>query len=210
MGTRNVGSMRVVGVTSSTPPWRRATRRFRSATGKPRNRGDGPCDAYGRRRLATLVPRVLAAVARVGAAGGADGQPVLTRLLRVVEAIAGRTAYLALLNENAQALERLVQACRMGDYLARQVAAHPLLLDELLDARIFETLPDRTQFAAELRRSFRLRCTIFMMRFAVDRTRMILKRSSSAWREQADAWSQWGSTISPQIRPLRSSERLSK
>jgi glutamate-ammonia-ligase adenylyltransferase len=107
-------------------------------------------DAYGRRRLATLVPRVLAAVARVEAANGVDGQPVLTRLLRIVEAIAGRTAYLALLNENAQALERLVQACRTGDYLARQVAAHPMLLDELLDARVFETLPDRAQFAAEL------------------------------------------------------------
>ncbi len=38
----------------------------------------------------------------------------------------------------------------MGDYLARQVAAHPLLLDELLDARVFETLPDREQFAQEL------------------------------------------------------------
>jgi [glutamine synthetase] adenylyltransferase / [glutamine synthetase]-adenylyl-L-tyrosine phosphorylase len=107
-------------------------------------------DAYGRRRLATLVPRILAAVARAEAARGLDGQPVLARLLRIVEAIAGRTAYLALLNENAQALERLVEACRMGDYLARQVAAHPLLLDELLDARVFETLPDRAQFAAEL------------------------------------------------------------
>ncbi len=107
-------------------------------------------DAFGRRRLATLLPRILAAIARLEAAHGEVGQPVLTRLLRIVESIAGRTAYLALLNENAQALERLVQACRMGDYLARQVAAHPLLLDELLDARVFETLPDRAQFAAEL------------------------------------------------------------
>ena len=107
-------------------------------------------DAYGRRRLATLAPRILAAVARVEAGGGADGPSLLARLLRIVEAIGGRTAYLALLNENAQALERLVEACHTGDYLARQVAAHPLLLDELLDARVFETLPDRTQFAAEL------------------------------------------------------------
>ena len=43
--------------------------------------------------------------------------------------------------------QRLVQICGMGDYLARQVAAHPLLLDELLDARVFEALPDRAQFA---------------------------------------------------------------
>jgi glutamate-ammonia-ligase adenylyltransferase len=107
-------------------------------------------DAFGRRRLATLVPRILSAVARLERGGGAAGHPVLTRLLRIVEAIAGRTAYLALLNENAEALGRLVRICGMGDYLARQVAAHPLLLDELLDARVFEALPDRAQFADEL------------------------------------------------------------
>ena len=63
---------------------------------------------------------------------------MLTRLLRIIESIGGRTAYLALLNENAQALEKLVEICNLGDYLARQVAAHPLLLDELLDARVAE------------------------------------------------------------------------
>ena len=107
-------------------------------------------DEYGRRRLATLLPRILAAVARVATGAANEGQIVLTRLLRIVEAIGGRTAYLALLNENARALDRLVQACAAGDFLARQVAAHPLLLDELIDARVFETLPDRAQFAEEL------------------------------------------------------------
>ena len=98
-------------------------------------------DEHGRRRLATLLPRMLTQT---------DSLPVLTRLLSIVEAIGGRTAYLALLNENSQALARLVQICGLGDYLARQVAAHPLLLDELLDSRIFETLPDRAQFEQEL------------------------------------------------------------
>jgi len=107
-------------------------------------------DEFGRRRLATLLPRLLAAVARAEAGGAADGQAVFTRLLRIVEAIGGRTAYLALLNENAPALERLVQVCGLGEYLARQVAAHPLLLDELLDARVFDALPDRAQFLVEL------------------------------------------------------------
>ncbi|HET8691031.1 MAG TPA: bifunctional [glutamate--ammonia ligase]-adenylyl-L-tyrosine phosphorylase/[glutamate--ammonia-ligase] adenylyltransferase [Steroidobacteraceae bacterium] len=107
-------------------------------------------DEFGRRRLATLLPRLLAAVARIDAGKPGEGQAVLTRLLRIVEAIGGRTAYLALLNENAPALARLVELCRLGDYLARQVAAHPLLLDELLDARVLETLPDRAQFAQEL------------------------------------------------------------
>src|SRR5262245_41118977 len=104
-------------------------------------------DEFGRRRLATLLPRLVAAVARAGEGGR---QAVLTRLLRIVEAIGGRTAYLALLNENAPALERLVQVCGLGEYLARQVASHPLLLDELLDARVFDALPDRAQFAVEL------------------------------------------------------------
>ncbi len=107
-------------------------------------------DEYGRRRLATLLPRMLTEVARTTGGRRVDGQTVLTRLLRIIEAIGGRTAYLALLNENSQALARLVRICGMGDYLARQVAAHPLLLDELLDSRVFETLPDRAQFGREL------------------------------------------------------------
>jgi glutamate-ammonia-ligase adenylyltransferase len=98
-------------------------------------------DDHGRRRLATLLPRLLTQT---------NSLLVLRRLLSIVEAIGGRTAYLALLNENSQALGRLVQICGLGDYLARQVASHPLLLDELLDSRVFETLPDRAQFGQEL------------------------------------------------------------
>jgi glutamate-ammonia-ligase adenylyltransferase len=108
-------------------------------------------DEFGQRRLALLLPRLLSGIA--GAAGGdreADELQLLARLIRIIEAIGGRTAYLALLNENASALSRLVSICRLGDYLARQVAAHPLLLDELLDSRVFDTLPDREQFRQEL------------------------------------------------------------
>ncbi len=107
-------------------------------------------DEHGRRRLATLLPRMLSVIAVSAGGKRAAGVVVLARLLRVVEAIAGRTAYLALLNENSEALRRLVRVCGMGDYLARQVAAHPLLLDELLDSRVFESLPDREQFEREL------------------------------------------------------------
>jgi glutamate-ammonia-ligase adenylyltransferase len=107
-------------------------------------------DEYGRKRLATLLPRMIAQIAKTAGGRRAGGTAVLTRLLRIVEAIGGRTAYLALLNENAPALGRLARICGMGDYLARQVAAHPLLLDELLDERVFESLPDRGQFEREL------------------------------------------------------------
>jgi len=107
-------------------------------------------DEHGRRRLATLLPRLLSAIAKTAGGKRVAAEVVLARILRILEAIGGRTAYLALLNENAAALSRLVRICGMGEYLARQVAAHPLLLDELLDSRVFESLPDRGQFEREL------------------------------------------------------------
>lgn len=118
-------------------------------------------DERGRRRLGMLLPAILREIAAlpeacdaVPAIGTGDRtcleRDVLRRVLNVLEALGGRTAYLALLNENAAALARLVGVCRHGDFLARQVAAFPILLDELIDARVLETLPDRAQFAAEL------------------------------------------------------------
>jgi glutamate-ammonia-ligase adenylyltransferase len=115
-------------------------------------------DEHGRKRIATLLPRLLRAVVAISGAasspgpGGAaaDTAAVLRRLVRIIESIGGRTAYLALLNENPQALDRLVEVCRHGDFIAGQVASFPILLDELIDARVFEELPDRAQFAREL------------------------------------------------------------
>ncbi|MGB5131948.1 MAG: bifunctional [glutamate--ammonia ligase]-adenylyl-L-tyrosine phosphorylase/[glutamate--ammonia-ligase] adenylyltransferase [Steroidobacteraceae bacterium] len=108
-------------------------------------------DEFGQRRLALLLPRLLPEIVDAAAGERSAGElQLLARLIRIIEAISGRTAYLALLNENASALSRLVSICRLGDYLARQVAAHPLLLDELLDSRIFDALADREQFRQEL------------------------------------------------------------
>lgn len=105
-------------------------------------------DESGRRRLATLLPRLLREIA--ADADAAQAGILTRRLLGILVAIGGRSAYLALLIENASALARLVRVCALGDFLAGQVAAHPLLLDELLDGRLFEALPDRGQFAGEL------------------------------------------------------------
>ena len=44
--------------------------------------------------------------------------------------------YFALLHESSAARKRLIELCGRGDFLANQIAAHPLLLDELLDERI--------------------------------------------------------------------------
>jgi len=107
-------------------------------------------DQHGRKRLATLLPRMLRSVA---AHAGRDPErevALVKRLRSILESIGGRTAYLALLNENPQALERLVGVCEHGEFLVRQVAAFPILLDELIDDRVLEALPDRAQFAREL------------------------------------------------------------
>lgn len=109
-------------------------------------------DQHGRRRLGVLLPRMLRCLVGQPADGNpAQRQAVLLRRLRsIVESIGMRTAYLSLLNENPQALARLVELCGHGDFLAAQVAAFPILLDELVDERVFEDLPDRRQFAREL------------------------------------------------------------
>jgi [glutamine synthetase] adenylyltransferase / [glutamine synthetase]-adenylyl-L-tyrosine phosphorylase len=103
-------------------------------------------DETGRRRLRVLLPRLLRTVARQP-----NAATTLARVLDVLERIGGRTVYLALLNENPRARRRLVELCAHSKFLADQIAAFPLLLDELLDERLFESTPTREDLARELR-----------------------------------------------------------
>jgi len=102
-------------------------------------------DAIGSRRLQALLPVLV-----LEAAGNAEPLSSLRRLLRVLEATAARSAYLALLLHNERARARLIELAAHGDFLTDQIAAHPLLLDELLDDRILESPPDRAALAADL------------------------------------------------------------
>jgi glutamate-ammonia-ligase adenylyltransferase len=79
-----------------------------------------------------------------------DPAAALGRAIKILEMIGGRTVYLALLNENSAALRRLTDLCARSQFLADQIAAHPLLLDELIDERLVEEPPTREQFAADL------------------------------------------------------------
>ncbi len=66
---------------------------------------------------------------------------LLSRLLSVIEAIAGRTAYLTLLAENPDALAQLAKLAAASPWIARLLARQPILLDELLDPRtLYEPL----------------------------------------------------------------------
>lgn len=102
-------------------------------------------DETGRRRLRELLPKLLSAIATAP-----TPSVTLMRILKILERIGGRTAYLALLNENAAAMQRLVQLCAQSQFLADQIAAQPLLLDELIDERLVDEAPSREQFAADL------------------------------------------------------------
>jgi glutamate-ammonia-ligase adenylyltransferase len=87
-------------------------------------------------------------IADIVAAGGELA--TLRRVLRILEAIGSRSVYFALLQESPAARRRLVDLSAHGDFLAGQIAAHPLLLDELIDDRLLRELPDREALAREL------------------------------------------------------------
>jgi glutamate-ammonia-ligase adenylyltransferase len=84
-----------------------------------------------RGRLDALIP----ALARAAQATP-DPEATLARGVDLVEAIASRAAYLALLAESPQALERVARIIGASSWAAEFVTRHPLLLDELLDDRI--------------------------------------------------------------------------
>ena len=80
----------------------------------------------------------------------------LARGLDLIEAIARRASYLALLAEHRQALERVARMIGASSWAAEFVTRHPLLLDELLDDRLLYAAPDWSAFATELRTQLEL------------------------------------------------------
>ena len=91
-----------------------------------------------RARLDRVLPALLDSAA-------ASPQPdaALRRLLPLLHNILRRASYLALLDEQPAALQRLVDVLARSALLGERLAAHPLLLDELLDVRVGGPLPQR-------------------------------------------------------------------
>jgi glutamate-ammonia-ligase adenylyltransferase len=102
-------------------------------------------DEAGRRRLHLILGRLLKQAAQ-----RPHPTLVVQRVLRVLEAIGTRSSYLALLKEQPAALDRLIDVCAISGFLSRQIADFPLLLDELIDAKLFDELPSRASFSREL------------------------------------------------------------
>ncbi len=98
-----------------------------------------------RRLLQALLPGLVQV-----AAEQAQADETLKRLARVVETIAKRSAYLALLTENPTALKQLARMAAESVWLVDMVVRSPILLDELIDPRIFKEFPSQESLHAEL------------------------------------------------------------
>lgn len=101
----------------------------------------------GRERLDHLVPRVLDAVV-------ATPQPAATleRVLRLLEAVARRSVYLALLADHPQVLAQLLKLFAASGWIAQHLVRYPLLLDDLLNPGALYAPLDRERLALELDR----------------------------------------------------------
>ena len=99
----------------------------------------------GRERLDLLIPRVLEAVQTT-----LQPTATLERILNLLEAVARRSVYLALLTDQPQALAQLVKLCAASGWISQHLTRYPLLLDDLLNPAVLYAPLDRWQLAAEL------------------------------------------------------------
>ncbi|MCM2287464.1 MAG: bifunctional [glutamate--ammonia ligase]-adenylyl-L-tyrosine phosphorylase/[glutamate--ammonia-ligase] adenylyltransferase [Sulfuritalea sp.] len=102
-----------------------------------------------RERFDALVPQLIQAAAEMP-----NPDATLARSLDLLESISRRAAYLALLQQYPQALRKVAELVSSSSWAAAYLQRHPILLDELLDPRLLDVLPDwsgvRQQLAARL------------------------------------------------------------
>jgi glutamate-ammonia-ligase adenylyltransferase len=101
-----------------------------------------------RSRLDAIGPRLIEA-----AGATANPDTTLARCLNFIESISRRGAYLALLQQYPMALRRVADMVGVSSWASDYLSRHPLLLDELLDPRLYDIATDLANFRAELRRS---------------------------------------------------------
>ena len=101
-------------------------------------------DKVSQGRLQRFIPTLLTLVI-----DSEDPVLALERTLAVIEQVLRRSAYVALLNENRVAAQRLVSLCERSAYIAEQIARFPALLDELLDSGTRKERITKAEFQAE-------------------------------------------------------------
>jgi glutamate-ammonia-ligase adenylyltransferase len=107
----------------------------------------------GQRGLTTLNNLMPVIIHNILSSTAKDHGELFRRVLSVLHAILGRTAYLQLLFENQAALFHLVKLCAASPWVTEQIARFPLLLDELLNPVSLYQPVAFNQYADELRQS---------------------------------------------------------
>ncbi len=103
--------------------------------------------ARGQQRLQALLPDLLQAAAQ-----SSRPQEALQALLELVQAVARRSAYLALLQSHRQALRWLVEQLLASRWVRAQLLEYPLLLDEMLEWQTHASLDPPARWRADLQR----------------------------------------------------------
>ena len=84
----------------------------------------------GRQRIDKLMPLIILRVSQ-----SQEPNKSLLRLITLMEAIARRSAYIALLAEHPMGLSQLVNLVEKSEWISNALVRSPILLDELLDPR---------------------------------------------------------------------------
>jgi len=100
-----------------------------------------------RERLDAIGPRLIEA-----AAATRMPDPTWQRGLDFFETISRRGAYLALLQQHPQTLSKVAEIIGSSAWAATYLTRHPILLDEVLDPRLYEIATDWAHFESELQR----------------------------------------------------------
>lgn len=97
-------------------------------------------------RLERLLGRAQAIAAETP-----NPEQTLARLERLLETIGRRAAYLALFDEYPSTFSRVAHLVSASAWAAEYLRLHPIVLDELLDTRSVDSIPDQQAFVQELR-----------------------------------------------------------
>jgi glutamate-ammonia-ligase adenylyltransferase len=98
-----------------------------------------------RARFDALLPPLIQVAAQFS-----DADATLERILKLLEAISRRGAYLALLVEYPQTLNQVARLVAASPWVSEYLTQHPILLDELLDVRELQSAPDWDRLKSDL------------------------------------------------------------
>ncbi len=119
------------------------SRRMQATTGAART----GVERLLRRALQTAIDRSH----KTGAAHDIGPDQHFARFAQLADVIAGRSTYVALLNQFPQAFDKVMRMLAASRWATDYLVRHPILLDELLDERLLEHEPDWPSWSAAVR-----------------------------------------------------------